>query len=202
MPRLAFRLLGFCGDLPGLTQKIDAGNMRLLAVYLHTSSAQSPFFSGLFNRDVVHASSLTLPETKLIDPKLPRISPCYLSFRIVSYLNSSAQPQRYWSFTNFQCVQRHTYMDAPLKASGRDTCAHQPSAEFVSLRACPRKASPGGMLDSVTASTPPFGLSPLGNRDDCPKRASWQSAPSVAIHMPEPTFPPSDVDLTSNADKK
>ena len=40
---------------------------------------------------------------------------------------------------------------------------------------------------SVTAPTPPFGLSSLGKSDDLAMRRMAQAAPSVALHMPEAT---------------
>ena len=40
---------------------------------------------------------------------------------------------------------------------------------------------------SVTAPTPPFGLSSLGKSDDWTMRRMVQAAPSVALHMPEAT---------------
>ena len=40
---------------------------------------------------------------------------------------------------------------------------------------------------SVTAPTPPFGLSSLGKSDDRTMRRMAQAAPSVALHMPEST---------------
>lgn len=40
---------------------------------------------------------------------------------------------------------------------------------------------------SVTAPTPPFGLSSLGKSDDLAIRRMVQSAPSVTLHMPEAT---------------
>ena len=40
---------------------------------------------------------------------------------------------------------------------------------------------------SVTAPTPPFGLSSLGNSDDLAMRRMAQTAPSVALHMTEAT---------------
>ena len=42
-------------------------------------------------------------------------------------------------------------------------------------------------IASVTAPTPPFGLSSLGKSDDWAMRRMVQSAPSVTLHMPEAT---------------
>ena len=42
-------------------------------------------------------------------------------------------------------------------------------------------------LATVTAPTPPFGLSSLGNSDGWAMRRIVQSAPSVTLHMPEAT---------------
>ena len=42
-------------------------------------------------------------------------------------------------------------------------------------------------LATVTAPTPPFGLSSLGKSDDLAMRRMAQAAPGVALHMPEAT---------------
>ena len=42
-------------------------------------------------------------------------------------------------------------------------------------------------LATVTAPTPPFGLSSLGKSDDWAMRRMVQSAHSVTLHMPEAT---------------
>ena len=42
-------------------------------------------------------------------------------------------------------------------------------------------------LATVTAPTPPFGLSSLGKSDDCATRRMVQAALSVTLHMPEAT---------------
>ena len=42
-------------------------------------------------------------------------------------------------------------------------------------------------LATVTAPTPPFGLSSLGKSDDCATRRMVQAAPGVTLHMPEAT---------------
>jgi len=42
-------------------------------------------------------------------------------------------------------------------------------------------------LATVTAPTPPIGLSSLGKSDDCATRRMVQAALSVTLHMPEAT---------------